>query len=255
MNVATNMLLIKRLIQKQCRAWNIEIRKAPCCAYEALPVFRLAVEWLSQRRGAPLKFIQVGANDGVFGDPIRAYVIDHGWTGILCEPQPSVFTKLKENYATAAERLVFENVAVGPGSDSITLYQAPGVALKEQAATPHALTVTSADRATVARQTGVSERDLVQLKVPMVTLDALVERHGFADFDVLQVDVEGYDVAVLETLSLRRTRPGVIQFEHGHLSRRDLGRVANLLESNGYMLYFGGHATDSVAMPRELLTT
>ena len=60
-------------------------------------MFRLAVNALMmQRYNQPLSFIQVGANDGVYGDPLRSYVRRFGWKGILVEPQQDVFERLVE---------------------------------------------------------------------------------------------------------------------------------------------------------------
>jgi hypothetical protein len=36
-------------------------------------------------------FIQIGANNGMTGDPIRKYILKYHWRGILVEPQPDIF--------------------------------------------------------------------------------------------------------------------------------------------------------------------
>lgn len=232
-----------RLVKDFLRSQHLEIRKSPSVKCTPLPVFDLATERLMQLRGDALRFIQVGANDGIAHDPLRKFVVERGWRGILCEPQEGVFSALKANYAEHADRLIFENVAISPDAGGLRLYHAPGVNL----------TVSSTNAATTARQTGVRASDLIAVTVPTLTLDALVERHDFQGFDLLQIDVEGYDLAVLKTLSLDRHRPGVIQFEHGHLSRVDVTEAGRFLKANNYALYYGGAATDSVAMPLELI--
>ncbi len=115
------------------------------------------------------------------------------------------------------------------------------------------LTVSSTSPAVVARQTGFRKADLLQIKVPCLTLNQLIEKHSFHALDVLQIDVEGHDLQVLETIDLDKYRPKIIQFEHGHLSRREIVRAADLLNTNNYLLYYGGRQSDSVAMPRELI--
>ena len=205
-----------------------------------------------QLRGNSLRFVQVGANDGLRGDPLRQYVLTPGWRGILCEPQEDVFAALQRNYASEADRLIFEKVAISPSSDRLVLYRPPDIGVATGADMPHGLTVTSSDPSVVARQTGVAEGDLVKIVVPTITLDAIVARHGFEGFDVLQIDVEGYDFEVLKTLLLDRHRPAVIQFEHGHLSPSELTDASLSLGRHGYLLYYGGRSTDSVAMPEEL---
>lgn len=43
-----------------------------------------------------VKFIQIGANDGITDDPIRKYILNHNWKGVLVEPNASVFESLKK---------------------------------------------------------------------------------------------------------------------------------------------------------------
>lgn len=242
---------IRRAAQNWLQSRHIELRKAPSISFQPVPVFDLAVERLMQIRGDSLRFIQVGANDGVFGDPLRKYVLGRGWSGILCEPQTDVFKRLMANYADQADRLIFENVAVSGSAEPITLYRAP----KELApgeSMPHSLTVTSENARIVARQAKVAEGDLVKFEIPTVTLDQLIERHSYRGFDVLQIDVEGFDLEVLKTISLGAHRPGVIQFEHGHLSPEHVTQACRLLSENRYCVHYGGRLTDTVAMPEEL---
>lgn len=242
---------IKRAIQNYLRRRHLELRKAPRVDWAPLPLFDLAVERVMQVRGDSLRFIQVGANDGVFGDPLRKYILTRGWRGILCEPQDDVFAALQRNYADIADRLIFEKVAVNRTSESLVLYRAPDIGVSPDKAMPHALTVTSGSPHVVAHQAGVAERDLVKIVTPAMTLDALVERHGFAGFDLLQIDVEGFDFDVLSSLSLDRHRPALIQFEHGHLKPNILSEASHFLGRHGYLLDYGGRSTDSLAMPRE----
>jgi FkbM family methyltransferase len=244
---------LKQLIVSWLGNHGLQVFKAPKIPYTQIPVFQLAVEWLSKLRGDELKFIQVGANDGLFGDPLHHYIVNRPWRGVLVEPQPDVFERLVENLSQHSERLKFENVAIGDGGTALTLYRAPAPSIKSMERMPRSLTVTSSNPRIVTRQTGVPEKDLVKLTVPSVTLDELADRHGLTEFDILQVDVEGYDLHVLKTLSLKRFRPGLIQFEHGHLSRTQLSEAVSLLSDHDYVINHGGRKLhDTIAMPREL---
>ena len=44
------------------------------------------------------QFIQVGANDGSLNDPIRQFILKNYLKGVMIEPQPKIFEKLKINY-------------------------------------------------------------------------------------------------------------------------------------------------------------
>jgi FkbM family methyltransferase len=242
-----------RFVQSFLIAQGIELRKAPARQVAQLPVFQLAIGALMQASTRPLRFVQVGANDGVYGDPLRAYVERHLWHGILVEPQPDVFARLVENYRGSCENLIFENVAISPDEPILRLYRVPGQQVLPGQKIQDALTVTSTNPSVVARQGGVSEDRLESVDVPALRLDALIIKHGFQDFDLLQVDCEGFDGEVIRSLDLNRFRPSLIQFEHGHMRRKDLAATEELLSSHGYRFLYGGRFADSLAMAGECI--
>jgi len=238
---------LKSTLQCRLRSQGIDIRKAPTC-FAPIPVFQLAVEALIARRGQALNFVQVGANDGLFGDPLRPYVLSHGWRGVLVEPQPNVFEKLKVNYANCADRLVFENLAISRES-SLTLYLPP--LPSEGAITVYAESVVSSDATVISRQLGLSENKLRKIVVPAMTLDALFAKYGIRELDLLQIDAEGYDWEVLQTLTFQSVKPTLIQLETGHMSRKQLLVMAKTLNKEGYLIWYGGLQADTLAMRRE----
>ncbi len=238
---------IKNRVQAALRRRGIDVRKAPA-EHEPIPVFSLAVEALMARRGDSLTFVQVGANDGLFGDPLRPYVLSHGWKGVLIEPQIDVFERLKQNYSDCGHQLVFENLAISD-ADKLTLYLPPeGWAGHDQI---YAESIVSSDAGVIARQIGTDIANLRRIDVPAMTLDALFAKHGIAELDLLQIDAEGYDWQVLQTLDLNRCKPHLIQLESGHLSRAALTAAADHLNRSGYLVYYGGWQGDMLAMRRE----
>ena len=239
---------LKWKLQAALRQRGIDVRKAPA-AFEPIPVFRLAVEALMARRGDGLRFVQVGANDGLFGDPLRPYILSRGWSGILIEPQIDVFARLKANYAECADRLVFENLAISC-DDKLTLYLPPADLAESRLV--YAQSIVSSDPAVIARQMGIAEAQLRRIDVPAMTLNALFEKHAIAALDLLQIDAEGYDWEVLQTLDLGRVAPAIIQLETGHMGRRDISAMAAHLNQAGYLIYYGGWQGDTLAMRREL---
>lgn len=241
-----------RVLQQFLRRRSMLLTKYPSEPFDALPVFRLAVEHLMRLRGDALSFIQVGANDGRFVDPLRRYVVDRGWRGILIEPQPDVFERLEANYAEQADRLVFVNAAVAEGGKPLFMYRPPNDGANERTSAVYQLSVVSANPDVVAKQTGFPKAQLERIEVPSVTLDALIEEHGYQQCDLLQIDTEGFEWTVLQTISLDRYRPALIQFEHGHLTPEQGSAIAKRLADHGYRLFWGGYQGDSVAMLGEL---
>lgn len=243
-----NLSSLKGVVRNRLLEHGVEVRKAPTFRYQALPIFDLCVQYLMLKRGAQLRFVQVGANDGVFGDPLRHYVLNYAWTGVLVEPQPAVFQLLKKNYASQAN-LNFENVAISSLAGSISLYLPPAEAVEPT----YAQSVASAKAAITARQLGLKARELVEISVPCMTLNALCEKYNMTEFDVLQIDTEGYELEVIKSLDFKRCDVALIQFEHGHLNRQQCDSMARHLESSGYDLYWGGHQSDSIALKQGLL--
>jgi FkbM family methyltransferase len=189
--------------------------------------------------------VQVGANDGRFGDPVSKFILDNPWRGILVEPLTDVFARLRENYAAAADRLVFENVAISRTLSELVLYRAP------QGATPdnvYASTVASVSPEKVAMQLGLPVSALETVRVPCMTLDALLAKHGWTGMDVLLLDTEGHDYEVLQSIDLARFRPLVVQFEHGHLTPAQVDGACQVLARAGYRILYGGYQIDSVAI-------
>jgi FkbM family methyltransferase len=242
-----------RRLQSFLLANGVELRKSPASQVSQLSVFTFAVYALIRQSTGPVKFIQVGANDGVYGDPLRHYVERYGWRGMLVEPQPDVFARLRENYSHCAERLIFENLAVSPERGSLVLYRVPGEQALPGQKMQDSLTVTSANPRVVARQAGVAASLLERVEVEAVRLDDLIARHQFEDFDLLQVDCEGYDGEVMKSIDLARYRPKIVQFEHGHLTRPDLDQLERRLSLHQYHFLYGGRFADSLAVSSEFM--
>jgi FkbM family methyltransferase len=247
-----SLLGSKRVIQRGLRKMGIEVRKFPSTSFRPISVFDLAVNLLMARKGDALSFVQVGANDGVCGDPLRPYITRHPWHGILVEPQPDVFARLVANYQPYSSRLIFENVAVSSGDSQFVLYTAPADLVKDPV---HAASVASSNPQVLARQLNIPAARLERLVTASISLDALLARHGLSSLDVLQIDVEGHDWQVLRTLDLARMAPSIIQFEAGHLSHVDCDCAVEYLTRHDYEIYWGGYQADVLALRRALLLT
>ena len=87
---------MKLLIQGVLRTMGYEVKRLhPAEPMSNIDLFRMIAETLS-RDQKNVFFVQVGANDGVQSDPINHFVSEYGWRGILVEPQPAIFKKLKK---------------------------------------------------------------------------------------------------------------------------------------------------------------
>ena len=234
---------MKSWVRLVARKYGYEIRKAPFANFESVSVFDLALHYLIATRSDTLTFIEVGANDGISGDPLREFILKYRWKGVLVEPQPAVFAKLKANYAGLDDGISFENVAISSSPDSLELYRLSSASLS---------TVVSANPKIAAKQLGVKQHELEKILVPSARLDDIVAKYGLTSLDILQLDTEGHEWDILQTLDLTKTRPWVIHFEHGHLSPATIGKMTQYLNAHGYPLYYGGFESDSVALRNDL---
>jgi FkbM family methyltransferase len=242
---------LKNLARRAARLRGYAIAKYPTVAFKPLPVFDLAVELLQRLKGPTLTFVQVGANDGVMGDPIAKFVWRYPWRGILIEPQPDVFARLKANYAAAADRLIFENLAIAPSAGELTLYRPPEEVM---AGRPWVSGSVSADPAVAEAEFRLPRRALDRLTVPCMPLDAVLAQHGWREIDILTIDTEGKDCEVLLTLDLAKAAPTIVQFEHGHMTPRDIDRAVGHLAAHGYDVLYGGYQTDTLAVRAGVLS-
>lgn len=133
----------------------------------------------------------------------------------------------------------------------MTMYRLPKSTLKEFE--PYTLSVSSTDRKVTARQLKVNPGDLEEFQSASMSLNKLIEKHSFDNLDLLQIDTEGYDWEVLKSIDLLLYSPKIIQIEHGHLSPKQCNSVANYLTENNYIIYWGGHQGDTVAIKKEAL--
>jgi FkbM family methyltransferase len=198
-------------------------------------------------------FMQIGARDGTALDPLRSEFMKREWHGVLVEPVPYVFDRLKSNYA-GNPRLILENVAIADGDGTLEFYQLP----PEPADSPEwewydALGSFRRD-VVVASHTGLIpdiEDRIVSTDVPCLTFDTLCRKHDIQRVDVVQIDTEGYDLEVLELIDFGRYQPQLVMYEHVHLEQHSKQRARELLQSRGYEVV--ADEMDTLGVRRSLL--
>ncbi|MFN4285597.1 MAG: FkbM family methyltransferase [Lacibacter sp.] len=197
-------------------------------------------------------FLQIGANDGMTNDKLRNYIIQFGWNGILVEPVPYVFERLKRNY-TGTSNLFFENCAIAERSGEMIFY-----ALKEfddegkhvfYDFTDYKIDqLGSFNRKTLLKHSYMHpdlESLIIELPVRTTTIGELIDKYNFTDLDILLIDAEGYDDIIVKSIDFTRVMPTVIIFEHHHLKRKEYREVVVKLKQY-YRLYVDGW--DTVAL-------
>jgi FkbM family methyltransferase len=182
-------------------------------------------------------FVEIGANDGEAHDHLQSHIRRRGWRGVMVEPVPYVFERLRANYGDL-ERVKLENAAIAESDGELPFWHLPETSEPESRGLPdwyHALGSLSRDAVLANRDLipGLEEK-LVSTPVRCLTLDSLLARHGLDRVDLFAVDTEGYDAVVVGQLDLARVRPRLILYEHYHLGDEERSACRERLAESGY---------------------
>jgi FkbM family methyltransferase len=183
-----------------------------------------------------VKFIQVGSNVGVMEtDFVSNLVFEEGWEGVLIEPVPWLFTKLKANYA-GCNGLHFENVAISDKREVRDLYVVNPEKVKR-----------GDDGSYVGAQWGSFTLDHVKkcpldlpddhftsLKVQCVTIADIVKKYQLEETALLHIDAEGAEAIILHSIDFHRWKPKMIVFEHVHMGPDTYFTLIQHLGVEGY---------------------
>ena len=126
----------------------------------------------------PGNFLCVGAKDG---EDQTLRLLERGWTGTYCEPDPRAFLKLMRTVRPYNHRVTLINTAVFPRGGLMTFNLAQN--------TSHSSLIDS-----WAKRHNDSIVDRIQ--VNCITLKQLLTKK----FDYIQIDTEGLDVALISSV-------------------------------------------------------
>jgi FkbM family methyltransferase len=180
-------------------------------------------------------FIQIGANDGVEHDPLASLLESTSWSGILVEPVPEVFERLRRTHAHRLDRLVLENVAIADHDGSAAFYHLGRVEgdRVRRLDVFGSLSVEAVERSAALFVPGDLRR-IQRSEVSCLSFASLCRRHRVERIDLLLIDVEGYDHEILKQIDFDAYRPRVVVYEHLFLSPRDRDQCRRRMEGTGY---------------------
>lgn len=81
--------------------------------------------------------------------------------------------------------------------------------------------------------------------MPCLCFDSLLKELGNPTVDILQIDAEGYDGALLRMIDFDRFRPTIIHYEHANMGKQERDACARMLIQQGYR--FTNDTLDSTA--------
>lgn len=176
-------------------------------------------------------FIQVGANDGVSFDNIYPFFVNHPCKGLVIEPLPTFFERLRLNYKDYP-RITPLNVALHPSQTECQIYTVRHESLQNY---PQSVAGIASFNKSHLLPT-VKESDIQVVTVQCRTLMALIHDHQITELDYLQVDTEGFDYEVIKMIDFSLVKPKIIKFESIHLQSAQKAELYRLLANHGYKL-------------------
>ena len=182
-------------------------------------------------------FIEIGANDGEREDHLAPFIRSRGWTGVMVEPVPEVFERLRANYADA-DGVALENVAISDHDGRVPFHvlatRAEGDAPPIEGADMFGSLSPAAVEA-IAEAFPEQPRRIETIEVPCLSFESLCRKHGVERLDVLAVDTEGHDYEIVRQVDFDRLLPRVLVNEYCHLPREQRDESTARLEGLGYL--------------------
>jgi FkbM family methyltransferase len=208
---------------------------------ERVSRFQRELQSLVRRPQQRFKFVQIGANDGIRFDSLYGFVTQHPCSGIVVEPLPDLFERLRANYAdypliVPVNKAIHETVGAQP------LFRVAPEALARYSG--WAGGIASFDRSHLLRH-GIAPADVIAEPVACMPLMELLQETATLDADLLQIDAEGYDSAILRMTDFARFRPHLVKYEHKAMTAAERAAHVARLVQHGYRCVVEG--TDTVA--------
>ena len=194
-------------------------------------------------------FIQIGSNEGMMPtDPISSFILKEDWKGILIEPVPAIFEKLKQNYADRPH-LYFENVAISDSRRICDFYIVDEGAdffkihphLINEVGGPYGSLVGSLNREHIFKcKSALTDKEIKTISVQCMTFQDIIDKYQLDHVDVVQIDAEGHDAAILLSIDFEKIQPKIIIFEHNHMTFEIYRECMKKLELSGYSVIYTG---------------
>jgi FkbM family methyltransferase len=164
-------------------------------------------------------FIDIGANDPTTLNNTKRFY-DRGWHGINIEPNPILFGRLTEQ----RPRDINLNIGLGSYNQKMPFYLVS------------ADTLSSFNKSDARRNCRIfNERITGIIEIQIQTLESIfLEYVKFYKVDFLSIDVEGFELEVLQSNDWIKYRPYLILIEIYH----NTGKIVSYLKEKRYEIIF-----------------
>lgn len=189
------------------------------------------------------RFVEIGANDGRRVDPLSPFIAGRDWTGVMVEPVPYLFDRLRANFEENP-RVAVEHAAVAEREETRPFFYLSEEADARSSKDPWWYdAIGSFDREHLvkhANEISDFEARLRRIDVPCLTVAGLCAKHGLGNPDLILIDAEGYDAEIVASIDFEATRPRLLIYEHHHLGEGVRSACEERLRGLGYALLAEG---------------
>jgi len=221
---------IKGLFQKQKVKKSPEFYKlSPKCAIPNLGF--LYEKYFGKIRGG--LFVEIGAYDGEYASNTSC-LADLGWKGFYVEPVPEYFQKCILRHQQNNNTRV-ENLAIG-AYEGVVKINISGL-----------LSTIDVETKKAFENLDWAKNKITQnyAQINQITLDVFLEKHNIPKgFELLVIDVEGYEWEVLRLFDIKRWFPKMVIIElhdqnpdYPHLTQKS-NMIVNFFEENNYRVIY-----------------
>jgi Methyltransferase FkbM domain len=195
------------------------------------------------------RLVQIGASDGQAGDPLHPFVKAGLLRGVLVEALPDAFVRLQVTHRDTPGVTLVNRVIAISDAPSVPFYrikpeflaQVPG-GDQLSGLTPRAI------RRGLAGRFPNIDAMIETVALPASTFAALLAEFDLHDAEILSIDAEGSDGAILAGIDFTRFTPRIVHYEWCHLQLEEHLRTLAMLARHGYALARTG--TDVIGQRR-----
>jgi len=198
--------------------------------------FTEILNWYNGIKNGKIRFLQIGAMDGVKHDELYQYVSSNDWTGVLVEPLPDMFEKLIQNYQDHPG-LKFECSAITNEDGLAQMSRIPTELIQDKVVPDWA-----EGCSTLVTDGYISDLlpHMVKETVRGITMKTLYDKYG-SDFDLIQVDTEGFDYDIFLQLIQNGLTSDLYKIEIAHITYTKTVWMRWVLENHGYKTFLDGY--------------
>ena len=196
-----------------------------------------------------VKFLQIGANDGEFGDICGPLARRYGWRGVAVEPVPEMFERLVATY-DAYPNITPVNAAIGAGNGGEVFYKVdhPHIGMQQLGSFRKDVILKHAEK--FKNEFGLDlEEAIVEIDVDVISINTLLKEESLSDLGCMFMDAEGYDWEIIKSIDFELTRPEFLYFETAHVDEHgeQIREYFNELEYTLYQFPY-----DAIAITNKL---